>query len=53
VGFGFLGIRFEAAGPVPDPEAIARFPGKWRGVSLALAWRGRVYPVDVARKEAP
>lgn len=51
--FGFLGVRFEAAGPVPDPEATARVPEKWREVSLALAWRGRVYAVDVARKEAP
>ena len=51
--FGFLGVRFEAGGPAPDPEAIARLPEKWRGVSLALAWRGRVYRVDVARKEVP
>lgn len=51
--FGFLGVRFEAAGPVPDPAAIAHLPEKWRGVSLALVWRGRVYSVDVAGKETP
>ncbi|RPJ53321.1 MAG: glycoside hydrolase family 65 protein, partial [Acidobacteria bacterium] len=51
--FGFLGVRFEAGGPAPDPEAIARLPKKWGGVSLPLAWRGRVYVVDVARKEVP
>jgi trehalose/maltose hydrolase-like predicted phosphorylase len=50
--FGFLGVRFEAGGPAPDPEAIARFPEKWRGVSLALAWRGRAHRVSVAREEA-
>jgi trehalose/maltose hydrolase-like predicted phosphorylase len=50
--FGFLGVRFTDAGPVPDPAAGARLPAKWRAVALALAWRGRVYPVEVAREEA-
>jgi alpha,alpha-trehalose phosphorylase len=51
--FGFLGVRFTDAGPVPDADAGARWPAKWRGVSLALAWRGRQYPVNVDRKETP
>jgi len=37
---------------VADPEAGARLPATWRTVSLALAWRGHVYPIEVAR-EAP
>jgi trehalose/maltose hydrolase-like predicted phosphorylase len=51
--FGFLGVRFTDAGPVPDPAAGARLPAKWGAVSLALAWRGRVYPVAVAGEAAP
>ena len=51
--FGFLGVRFTDTGPLPDPEAAARLPAKWRAVALALAWRGRAYPVEVAREEAP
>ena len=51
--FGFLGIRFTDAGPVPDPEAATRWPAKWRAVSLALAWHGRVHRVAVTRKAAP
>jgi trehalose/maltose hydrolase-like predicted phosphorylase len=50
--FGFLGVRFSEAGPVADPEAGARLPARWRGVALTLDWRGRAYPVEVARKEA-
>jgi beta-phosphoglucomutase family hydrolase len=46
--FGFLGVRFTEAGPVADPGAGARLPATWRAVSLSLAWRGRVYPVEVA-----
>jgi alpha,alpha-trehalose phosphorylase len=49
--FGFLGVRFTDAGPVPDPDAAERLPANWRGVSLALAWRGRMYPVAVNRKD--
>jgi trehalose/maltose hydrolase-like predicted phosphorylase len=51
--FGFLGVRFTDRGPLPDPEAAARLPAKWRAVALTLAWHGRVYPVEVTRKEAP
>jgi len=51
--FGFLGVRFTDAGPRPDAEAGRRLPGAWRAVSLALAWRGRVYPVEVAREATP
>jgi beta-phosphoglucomutase family hydrolase len=49
---GFLGVRFTDAGPVADPEAPARLPAKWRAVSLGLAWRGRVHPVEVTRTSA-
>ena len=51
--FGVLGVRFTDAGPRPDAEAGRRLPGAWRAVSLALAWRGRVYPVEVAREATP
>jgi alpha,alpha-trehalose phosphorylase len=51
--FGFLGVRFTDDGPVPDAEAAARLPPKWRAVSLDLAWRGRQYPVAVERKDTP
>jgi beta-phosphoglucomutase family hydrolase len=51
--FGFLGVRFASDGPAPDPDAGGRFPGKWSGVSLALAWRGCAHRVTVAREEAP
>lgn len=47
--YGFLGVRFTDDGPVPDPEAGARLPEKWQAVSLRLAWRGRVHPVEVRR----
>jgi HAD superfamily hydrolase (TIGR01509 family) len=50
--FGFLGVRFTDAGPVPDPDAGARLPAKWRAVSVTLAWRGRLHPVEVAREDA-
>jgi beta-phosphoglucomutase family hydrolase len=50
--FGFLGVRFTDQGPVPDPEAGARLPAKWRAVDLKLAWRGRAHRVAVTRKEA-
>jgi alpha,alpha-trehalose phosphorylase len=48
--FGFLGLRFTDAGPVPAPDAARRWPLKWRAVSLALAWRGRVHRVAVSRE---
>ncbi len=51
--FGFLGVRFTDAGPVPDPEAGARLPARWDAVSLSLAWRGRVYPVAVSKEKGP
>jgi alpha,alpha-trehalose phosphorylase len=50
--FGFLGVRFTDAGPLPDPAAGARLPAAWRGVSLELTWRGRRYSVAVDRKDA-
>ncbi|HEY8370803.1 MAG TPA: beta-phosphoglucomutase family hydrolase [Thermodesulfobacteriota bacterium] len=49
--FGFLGVRFTEDGPLPDPEAGRRLPEGWRRVALTLAWRGRRYPVEVAREE--
>jgi trehalose/maltose hydrolase-like predicted phosphorylase len=49
--YGFLGIRFSAAGPVLDAEAAVRLPQDWRSVELQLTSRGRVYPVRVAREE--
>jgi trehalose/maltose hydrolase-like predicted phosphorylase len=51
--FGFLGVRFTDAGPLADPAAGARLPAKWGAVSLTLAWRGRLHPVEVAGEEAP
>lgn len=47
--FGFLGVRFTEQGPIPDPEAAARLPEKWRAVALKLLWRDRLYPVEVTR----
>jgi trehalose/maltose hydrolase-like predicted phosphorylase len=47
--FGFLGVHFTDKGPVPDPDADARLPAKWRAVALKLAWRGRAYTVEVKR----
>ncbi|HEX7126908.1 MAG TPA: beta-phosphoglucomutase family hydrolase [Thermodesulfobacteriota bacterium] len=49
--FGFLGVGFTEGGPLPDPEAGSRLPEGWRRVALTLAWRGRRYPVEVAREE--
>jgi alpha,alpha-trehalose phosphorylase len=48
--FGFLGVRFTDAGPVPDPAAGTRLPASWRAVALTLGWRGRAHPVSVARE---
>jgi trehalose/maltose hydrolase-like predicted phosphorylase len=49
--FGFLGVRFTDAGPVPDSDAGACWPAKWRSVSLALAWRGHQRALTVDREE--
>jgi trehalose/maltose hydrolase-like predicted phosphorylase len=49
--YGFLGIRFSAAGPVLDAEAAARLPLDWRTVELKLTFRGRVYQVRVVGQE--
>lgn len=49
--FGFLGVRFTDAGPVADPAAAGCWPAKWRGVSLALMWRGRACTVRVDRSD--
>ncbi len=51
--FGFLGVRFGEAGPVIDPDAAARLPEEWRGVSMTLAWRDRRHPVHVGGEVAP
>src|SRR6516225_4353739 len=48
--FGFLGVRFEGDGPVIDPGAATRLPPKWQSVALKLAYRGRVFPLRVARE---
>lgn len=47
--FGWLGVRFDDAGPRADPRAIERIPPGWRSVALMLSWRGRSYPLEVAR----
>jgi beta-phosphoglucomutase family hydrolase len=47
--YGFLGVRFTEEGPRPDPAAAARLPEGWDRVLLELAWRGRRYPIEVAR----
>jgi beta-phosphoglucomutase family hydrolase len=49
--YGFLGIRFSAAGPVLDTEAAIRLPQDWRSVELQLIFRGRVYPLRVVGEE--
>jgi beta-phosphoglucomutase family hydrolase len=49
--YGFLGMRFSAAGPVLDAEAAAQLPLDWRTVELQLTFRGRVYPVRVVGQE--
>lgn len=49
--FGFLGVRFTDDGPVPDPAAASRLPARWSEVALQLAWRGRLFPIQVARSE--
>jgi alpha,alpha-trehalose phosphorylase len=46
--FGFLGVRLTETGPVCDPRAASRFPPKWRSVGLKLAWRGRLYDIEIA-----
>lgn len=50
--FGFLGVRFDDAEPSLGAGANARLPEKWRGVSLSLAWRGHVHPIQTWRQEA-
>jgi beta-phosphoglucomutase family hydrolase len=47
--FGFLGVRFDAAGPRVEVDAGAarRLPPGWSGVELQLAYRGRVHAVKV------
>lgn len=49
--FGFLGIRFTEDGPVPDSAAASRLPRGWQKIALQLAWRGRMFPVEVQRGE--
>lgn len=47
--FGFLGVRFTQTGPVAAEDAAARLPEDWRRVALNLAWRGKLYPLEVKR----
>ena len=47
--FGFLGVRFGAAGPKPDARAGQRLPAGWERVEMPLAWRGRSCALAVAR----
>jgi beta-phosphoglucomutase family hydrolase len=49
--FGFLGVGFEASGPVCDPGAGARLPSSWDGVALRLSWRDRLYEIQISREE--
>jgi nucleotide-binding universal stress UspA family protein len=49
--FGFLGVRFTETGPVPDPDAGSRLPGKWRGGRAQRSLARRPAPGEVARKE--
>ncbi len=51
--FGFLGVRFTDAGPVPHPDAAARLPARWGGVALGLAWHGDVHRVEVTKETPP
>jgi trehalose/maltose hydrolase-like predicted phosphorylase len=44
---GFLGVRFTGSGPVADADAVTRLPDGWKSVALNLAWRGRIYPLEV------
>lgn len=46
--FGFAGLHFTADGP----EVRPRLPAAWRALRLAIQWRGRRFPFDLAR-EAP
>jgi beta-phosphoglucomutase family hydrolase len=47
--FGFLGVQFDEAGAHADADAGTRLPDAWHSVSLALAYRGRMHAVQVAR----
>jgi alpha,alpha-trehalose phosphorylase len=47
--FGFLGVCFTEQGPIAAADAAARLPEEWRSVALNLAWRGKLYPVEVQR----
>ena len=49
--FGFLGVRFDEDGPHVDVRAAERLPDAWERISMQLAYRGRMHPVTVARKE--
>lgn len=48
---GFLGVRFNDAGPQADARAAARLPDAWDSISLTLAWRGRTHALQVTRTE--
>jgi len=51
LALNWVGVRLTDNGPLPDADAAAHWPAKWRRVSLALTWRGRPYPVAVDRKD--
>lgn len=48
--FGFLGVRFDDAGPRPDAAAGERLPDEWDSVMLRLAHCGRTHAVEVRRR---
>ena len=50
--FGFLGVRFDDAGPRTDARAPGRLPAGWPSVSLRLAWRGRMHELQVTAEGA-
>jgi trehalose/maltose hydrolase-like predicted phosphorylase len=47
--FGFLGVRFTEEGPVVDTEAPQRLLAEWGSVMLKLAYRGRIFSLEVER----
>ncbi len=43
--FGICGVRFRDSGPAARRRSSVGLPGGWRSVELALAHRGRSYPL--------
>ncbi|MBS1153076.1 MAG: beta-phosphoglucomutase family hydrolase, partial [Myxococcaceae bacterium] len=46
--FGYAGLRLEQNGPVFDP----RLPDSWRGLRLAIQYRGRQFDVSLPGNRA-